>query len=526
MSTDPRAHQRELIAVVALVALLVLGLATAASAQSPTDFPGLEAGQRVVDLTGSSLSETEVADLRERFEALSAAGVDGVAVVRALDASPEETLEQVEALQQAWVARTGAAAETAAAFLINRNPDDPTDARAGVFVGPELREGNVGEDEQVAIVEQALIPPLRDGDVHASLAAGIDRLATSAVEGPPVSAAEVWAAEAARGWVLWAALAAAVALVAAAGLVHRRRTTIDAGDVSPTTARPGDLPPAVVAALLAGSPQATAIPATVLDLATRGAVAIEVEDPDVDADEAKAQVRLLDRARLRDDVEVAVWGALEEAAEDGLVRPDELAALAGSDAQVDAAVEARMRAEGWLDPRARANRGWLGVIVGVAAVLLLAVIVIAALGESPLGLVGAGALAVAAITALVLFTTYSRLSAEGQQTAVGWQAYRAGLGEAVHDDRMPLDLDAVLPDLVALELAHEADDRIEAAGEAGQTLAAFTPAAGGSTGFSPAMYVVLWSGFQSSTASASTAGAGSTVSGIGVSGGGGAAGST
>jgi uncharacterized membrane protein YgcG len=176
--------------VVMLVAVAVAGLVptSPSQAQGNDQFSNLEAGTRVYDETGSSLTTEQVAQIERQLEDLEAVDANVVVMVRALDATPEQTLEQVEALQQAWVAETGANQDNAVAILINRNPDDPNDARAGIYVGSFFDDGNVPRDEQEAIVTDALIPPLRDGDVFGSLMASLDRLETSIVEGPPQSA--------------------------------------------------------------------------------------------------------------------------------------------------------------------------------------------------------------------------------------------------------------------------------------------------------------------------------------------------
>lgn len=83
------------------------------------------------------------------------------------------------------------------------------------------------------------------------------------------------------------------------------------------------------------------------------------------------------------------------------------------------------------------------------SLLALADLVVLIGGEAPLmvvGLIPAIALVIAAVT---MIYRYSRFSAEGQQIAVTWQAYRHGLAEATKDPRAVFDLDTVVPDLIA-----------------------------------------------------------------------------
>ena len=91
------------------VAALIAALSPAtADAQSDSDFPELTAGQRVYDTTGISLSSSEIMDLEQRLQDLEAVGANAIVYVRAFNATPEETLQQVEALQRGSprVART------------------------------------------------------------------------------------------------------------------------------------------------------------------------------------------------------------------------------------------------------------------------------------------------------------------------------------------------------------------------------------------------------------------------------------
>lgn len=507
--------------VAAAAALLCLLIAApAALAQETDEFPGLVPDVRVYDETGTSLSPAQRSDLQARLDELRVTGADTVVLVRALDASSDDTFEQVEALQQAWVARTGTAEDTAVAILVNRNPDDPRDARAGVFVGRTFDDGNVPQDEQEAIVEDALIPPLRDGDVHASLLSGVGRLSDSIRNGPPVSASEQWAASASRTWLPPAALVAAVAALLGALVLFRGRRTTDRRPAGPTTSRPGVLPPALVGALVAGRPPASPTPAVLLDLATRGAVDIEPESDGGTFSSPKVQIRLCDEGLVRDDIDGAVWRGLVDGADGGVVDSTALAKVVGDPSAVRTALRDRLIAEGWLDARAWVPQAWIGGIATLGWMLLVAGIVIGAIGDAPWpAWVAMGGLAVAAVVATVLAAGYPNLSTAGQDAAIPWTAYRDGLKAAAKDEHTALDLDAVLPDAVALDLGSALGDRMKAATDSGQVMRAFR-AAGGSAQLSTYPW---WIAFTSST---SPSGGGTTVSGGGAGGGGGAAGST
>lgn len=523
--------QRKQIAIALVVSMLYLVsiMAPSVTAQDAGPFPGLpdlDANTRVYDETGTSLSPEQVAQLEGQIADLEAVGADTIVYVRDVDASPEETLDQVEALQQAWVAETGADQNTAVAILINRNPDDPNDARAGIFVGSAFDDGNVPRDEQEAIVSEELIPPLRDGDVAGSLLAGLDRLESSIVNGPPQGAFEGWASRAADSWLPWASLGAAVAGLGAAWAMFRGRQTITAPEQAPTTTRPGDLSPAVAGALAAGSAQASAVPASLLDLAARDALDIEQESDGGRFGKPTVQVRLLDRGLVRDDIEAALWNELDQRAEQGMISGKNLAKSATDSTAVRAAVTDRLRNEAWLDERAGGRKAGVMTIALVAFVLATFSVVVAAVGENWLPAPGIIALAILAVAAVVMFDRYSRLSRTGQEAAIPWRAYREGLKEAATDDTVDLNLDAVLADAVAMNLGTALDSRLKAANESGQALRAFTSATGLQQDVAWSASFPWWIAFSTVTSPSGSAASGSTVSSGGAGGGGGAAGST
>ena len=89
---------------------------------------------------------------------------------------------------------------------------------------------------------------------------------------------------------------------------------------------------------------------------------------------------------------------------------------------------------------------------------------------------------------------------------------------ALKQRSIPLDLNSVLTDAVAMNLGNDVTKRVEAAQEAGVVLNAFA-------GSNLAITFPVWVAFNSTVTSASGSGS-SSVSGSGAGGGGGAAGST
>jgi uncharacterized membrane protein YgcG len=519
-------RQAVLLALLATVALSS-AMGTPVSAQDASSFPGLTPGQRVYDETGVSLSADQVIDLNTQIDVLAGSGADVIVFVRSLDATPEETLDQVEALQQAWVAVTGANEDTAVAILINRNPDDVHDARAGIYVGSTYDDGNVPGDEQRDIVEETLIPPLRDGDVFSSLMGGLARLDSSIRNGPPQNAFERWSSDAGTSWLPWTGLALAIPGGAAAISAFRRRQTTTRSSMPPTTDRPGDLEPAIAGALVSGGPQATAIPATLLSLAERGALVIEPESDGGMLAKPKVQVRLLDESRATSELDRVLWSALAAKADGDLVSSKDLQRVGGDSDLFKQPIDASLRAAGWIDGDARRQRGRLMVIGILAAGLAIFGFVVAAVGAAWMMLIGIVPLLVVDIAAFWMAAVYPGLTRKGQEAALPWHAYRQGLKRAAKDRTVAFDLDRVFVDAVALNLGNDFDDRLKEAAEEGVTLRAFRDQSGQMAAMSSGGAFPYWIAYSSVFASSSgTAASAATVSGGGAGGGGGAAGST
>ncbi|MGB3770620.1 MAG: TPM domain-containing protein [Rhodococcus sp. (in: high G+C Gram-positive bacteria)] len=514
-------RRKALVLVLAamIAALALVGCSDGSSTQDST-FEGLTGGQRIYDRTGYSLSEAQTADLERRLTDLEAStGADVIAYVRELDADSDDTLDQVEALQQTWVAATGIDQDTAGAILINREPGTTDEARAGIFVGTTFDDGNVPTGEQEAIVEDALVPPLRDGDVAGSLNAGIERLGSSIRNGPPTNALNEFADGPGSTWLPWVGGALSVLGLGGIALLFRGRAKPTLAEQPATIIRPDHTTdPAMATALVHGSPRPSAVPAVVLALATRDALDIEQEKEPSWGNKGTIAVRLLDEGRVRSDEERAVWSMLAEHAVDGRVGSKELKKLVAQGAGgTKDVVNERMRENGWLADGTGRSRlalaglavlGFLltigGIVVGAAGSLLMLVTIVPAVVLLVAGGAAAG--------------SFSRLSVAGRDAARPWEAYRDGLKKQGKDEDAGVDLDAALPDIMALGLIADYRKRLEAATDStsGTTLRAFASPAGAAV-FPWAAFAGVWG---------TSAGGGSVASGGGAGGGGGAAGST
>lgn len=520
-----RSNRRVAIVLIALCASFGLVACSDDASGGDAAFEGLNSGQRVYDRTGNSLDPSQTADIERRLETLkSDTGADVIAYVRELDADSDDTLDQVEDLQQRWVSATGVDQDTAGAILINREPGKVDEARAGIFLGTTYDDGNVPRDEQEAIIEDALIPPLRDGDVAGSLTAGIDRLESDIRNGPPVTALDRFADGPGSTWLPWAGSVIAILGLLVVGTVFRGRAKPTVSRQSPTTVRPDQATDAAVAtALVHRSAQPSGVPGTILALAAADALAFEQDKKPGKFDKGTVSVRLVDRTRARGEVQQAVWSMLAEHAEDDVVRGDELKKIARGPGATKEVVDRALRAGEFVADgtgRRRAALGGLGVLGGALTIGGIAV----ATSGAPTMWLAVALSALLFVAGLAAAIAYSRFSVAGRDAARPWEAYRDGLKQAAKDNDESVDLNAALPDIVALGLASFFRKQLEAATDPGSEtpLRAFTSPE--SAHYATGDPVVLpWAAFSGVFVSS---GSGSVASGGGAGGGGGAAGST
>ncbi len=520
-----------------VVALFVIAAGVIAlvldQGEDPPPFGTLTAEQQVYDDTGTSISIEAEVQIDDRINEIEQGNdVEIVAYVRALDASADDTLDQVAVLQEQWSAAASTDQQRTVAILINRHPEDPEDARAGIYAGEDLVDGALPEDDQADIVEQSLIPSLAEGEVAGSLVTGLDQIDITLQQDTTPNAFEHWSTAAGRTWAPWVTLALTLVGFLVSLRIFSRRVKVVVPQQRPTSARPDDLAAAVGGALALGGPSASALPATIVDLAGRGVLSIEPEAAESDADlilmgeesEPKieaVQIRLIDPGAVRGPVEKVVWRELESRADDGVLRGKALSEASQQTSPVQDAVRQQLTERGWLNPAASRARNALGWVMILATLLATAAFVLLAVGEELLMLVGVIPAVLLAITATVMIFSFSKLSSAGQHAAASWQAYREGLAAAANDPHATLDLDVAVPDLIATGQADEVEQLLERAGERGQALAAFAGLGQGQE----ALMVPFWA-IYAGAFMATSAGTGSTVTGTVGGGGGGAAGST
>lgn len=461
--------------------------------------PDLQPDVRVYDVTGNSLDPSEVDDLNAQAEQLTETiGAEVVLVVRELDADPDETADQVEDLHREWAAALGDPEQTepsAVAFLINREPGDATSARAGVFAGSFFTDADVSDSELSSIVEDALIPPLREAAVADSFAAGMTAFEQAATTPETPSSLRTWAASATTvgGWVTWIGVVLAALMALGGAALDRRRARGPEPAPSPTLVRPDDLPAALGASLALADPAPSGQLGTLLELARDGAIEVQARSSgDTSGTDSTAGtdadvdwwLHLGSPEAITDPLGAELWERLRERGDAaGWVEPEGVREVMDDVAPHHEVVRAVLAERGWADPAARRRRFWLNALWLSAFVLTLPVVMIAITGGSWWPTVSVVALALAGAVTLRWSVRQWPFSGEGAARAAPWAAYRAGLNQArkPRADTQPAGATAdalaepdalaqVLPDVVALGLDSAWNARLSAAEKAGVTV--------------------------------------------------------
>lgn len=500
----------------ALFSLLLVFLATGCGQVQPAEgFGSPEAGRRVYDRSGT-LSASEVRYLEERAERVAEAGAPVIVYLRVRDADYDDTERDASDLMEAWDVQSARDARDGVVIFFNLKPGDTRHGQVALFAGQRhYRDGNLPERELRRIFEDEMRPLLADRQITAGIGAGLAALASSLTYGPPPPAPLSPARRAVGDFArLPLNFLAVLAVVGAAWLARRiwqtRPARVESG--TPTITRPGDLTPALAGALAAGRLQAVPLAeATLLDLARRGALVVEA------LGRRSVRVRPLNAAVVATPYEQQVWATLASVADaDGTVPGKALRRLASRWGPFTATLRAELVDRGWYDPAA-ATRRWPLYLAGIGGLVAGAIAAIAAgVGAEPWGLLAAGIFLALGVVLLVLGFSYPDTSDQGERAAAPWRAYRAGLKRAAREPNASLDLDAALPDAVALGVTAALDRRLKAASRVGYAPPWFIrhPASGGVNGFYP-----VWVAFHGSVAPSTGGGGGGASAGGGGAGG-------
>jgi hypothetical protein len=279
-------------------------------------------------------------------------------------------------------------------------------------------------------------------------------------------------------------------------------------------APPGDLPPARVGALVTGRVGDDQIVATILDLARRGALAIEPSGA------GKAQVRLLDHDVVGAGYEDSVWQSLvASVGEDGVVAPRKLPDVRLRWGRGRKLLREELETHGWFDPQAGARRRPLYLAGTVALLLSAAAFAVTGVGQELWGIPGSILLFAGSIAAFVVGYAQPATTAQGEAVAAPWRGYRAGLKLAGRNSALGLNLDEAMPYAVAMGVVSTLNKRLKAASAQGYAplwLGRGVTAGRWEGGFYP-----CWAAFHAGTTPSSSGGSASGA----AAGGGGAGGS-
>ena len=501
------------VGLFALLLVLVLPASVAA-----VDFGTRVSGQHVYDRAGV-LSATEMADLEIRAAAVERAGAPTVVYLRLQSASASGTEDDAASLMSAWDVQSAPDARDGLVIFLNLNPSDPQHGQVALYVGAHQKAGNLPQYEVDRIVNQVMLPQLRQGYLAAGIGAGLEAAANSLIAGPPPppppSAFQRFmravAGSPISGLNIVSTLATALVL-AVANRVYRAGPRRRA-PVTPTTVVPGSRPPAEAGALVRGGVSQAQIEGTILDLSRRGALAVEPEAG------RRIRVRLLDESVPETSYERAIWEILSNAASrEGIVDTAAFRRVAGKWAPAQEALRHEIERQGLFDPDIARRRRPGFVVGGVGLAIGLAVVIVCAAGQQPYGAIGGGLLLTAAMVCLVIAAAVRATTEAGESEAGPWRDYEAGIKAARGNMAAVLDLDEVVPYAAALGVVNSLDRRLKDASAAGfaPTWLGTSLGAGWDGGFYP-----YWVAFHGSVAPASgggTSAGGAAAGGAGASG--------
>lgn len=454
-----------------LTLVIAFSLTVSMTASAESNFGQPVPGQHIYDQAGV-LGADQINTLEQHARAVADAGAPVVVYLQAKNASYSETEQDARDLMDQWNIQSAPGAHDGLVFFFNLKPNDLHHGQAALFAGEKHYDGgNLPEYELQRIFDKVMKPDLANGDLTQGIALGLDAAASSLRFGPAPppepSALEKFSADLSRGPLSLVTILSAIFTAIFTWFTLRvwRTRPQSYAPIAATTSPPDSTSPAVVGAVVTGRVRDQQIEATILDLAQRGALAIESG-----AKKNDAQVRLIDSSIPSTDVERRLWGSLESRADaDGVVDKRNLARVRSSWGEARAALRKQLIDRGLYDPAAKYRRRPVYFLSLAMFVLGALAFVITIIGQQPWGLAGAGMLLVAALAGVIAMSMYPDTSSTGAELAATWRSYIAGIKRAKSDRTLDvnLDLDEAMPYAVAAGVTSSLSKRLKQAAEEG-----------------------------------------------------------
>ncbi len=418
--------------------------AAPARAATPSTCAGRVTGQDIYDCAGI-LSASDIALLDTHAKAVEQAGAPVVVYLQVKDADNDQTYDDAGSLMERWNVESQPGAHDGLVIFLNLQPGNEHHGQVALYAGEKhFQDGNLPESELQRIYNDVMLPQMEGGDLVGGIAAGLDAAAHSLRYGPPIDPTQQAAAN--FGRVPYNALAGLLALASLALFFFLwPRQLVAEGDNTPSTVAPDRLAPAEAGALVTGQVGDRLMEATLLDFAHRGLVALEPAGSNL------TQVRLLQESPQLSGIEQALWQCLEETADnDHVIMPVKLSDLRSRWQSVRRMLREDLIAKGWFDPQARSRRVWFFVAAGLAFVVSVAGIVLAAIGQEPWPLLGFVVLVACGVGLLFAGQRYPETTEEGQRLAAPWRSYCKGLQVAAAIQEPSVDVSAAIPFVLAM----------------------------------------------------------------------------
>jgi uncharacterized membrane protein YgcG len=447
---------------------MIAPFATSAFAAS-NDFGQPSPGTHVYDRAGV-LTPEQVAALERDAQSVVNAGAPVVVYIRAKSADYDQTENDAKQLMDAWDVQSAPDARDGLVLFLNLKPNDLKHGQFAFYAGKAQLSGNLPQYELQRIFDDLMKPRMADGDLAGGLSAGLQAVANSLTNGPapppepsaftkfsqrvtdgPLSLVNVLA-------VFFVALYAWFTARVWNGRPRKTRA------LNPTTERPGDMQPALVGALVAGKISNDQIIATILDLARRGALAIELSG------KKQADIRLIDGSLVEGDVEHSVWNSLSvRADEDQIVSSHNIEAARGDWDEARRLLRSHLENRGWYDPQAAAKRRPVYLATAGLVVLLIVAFVFTVAAAHAWAAIALGVLVAAIIVGFGTMQSYPDTTQSGIDIAESWRAYIEGIKKAKSTESLAskLDLDEAMPYATAAGVASALSKRLEQASDNG-----------------------------------------------------------